>query len=62
MPSFCLSQVNKYAFSGGQDTVEEHRKLGGNTEVDVSYQYLTFFMEDGEKLKQVKEVSRLFVE
>jgi len=62
LPSFCSSQVNKYAFSGGRDTVEEHRRLGGNTEVDVSYQYLTFFMEDGEKLKQVKEVSWLVVE
>ena len=52
--------MNKYAFSGGRDTVEEHRRLGGNTDVDVSYQYLTFFMEDSEKLKQIKEVSQLF--
>ena len=49
--------MNKYAFSGGRDTVEEHRRLGANTDVDVSYQYLTFFMEDSEKLKQVKDVS-----
>ena len=50
-------QINKYAFSGGRDTIEEHRKLGGNTEVDVSYQYLTFFMEDDEKLAHIKTVS-----
>ena len=47
-------QVNKYAFSGGQTTVEEHRRLGGNCEVDIAYQYLTFFMEDDERLEQIR--------
>jgi hypothetical protein len=28
-----IFQVNKYAFSGGQDSVELHRKLGANLEV-----------------------------
>ena len=37
--------------------MEEHRRLGANTELDVSYQYLTFFMEDSERLKQIKDVS-----
>ena len=50
-------QINKYAFSGGRDTIEEHRQLGGNTEVDVSYQYLTFFLDDDEKLAHIKTVS-----
>ena len=50
-------QINKYAYSGGRDTVEEHRELGGNTEVDVSYQYLTFFLEDEDKLQKIKKVS-----
>lgn len=48
-------KVSKYAFSGGRDTKEEHRRLGGNTEVDVSYQYLTFFLEDDAKLAQIKQ-------
>ncbi|XP_066281112.1 tryptophan--tRNA ligase, cytoplasmic-like [Branchiostoma lanceolatum] len=48
-------KINKYAFSGGQATVEEHRRLGGNVDVDVSYMYLTFFMEDDDKLKQIRE-------
>lgn len=26
-------QVNKYAFSGGQDSIEKHRQLGANLEV-----------------------------
>ena len=50
-------QINKYAFSGGRDTIEEHRKLGGNTDVDVAYQYLTFFLEDDDKLAHIKTVS-----
>jgi tryptophanyl-tRNA synthetase len=50
-------QINKYAFSGGRDTVEEHRRLGGNTDVDVSYQYLSFFLEDDDKLAHIKAVS-----
>ncbi|MBI4441234.1 tryptophan--tRNA ligase [Candidatus Woesearchaeota archaeon] len=45
-------KVSKHAFSGGKDTVEEHRKYGGNPDIDVSYQWLTFFEEDDEKLKQ----------
>ena len=30
----------KRAYSGGQSTVEEHRRLGGNPDVDVAYQYM----------------------
>ena len=54
-----LPQVNKYAFSGGRDTVEDHQKYGGDVTVDISYQYLTFFLEDDEKLAQIKAVSGL---
>jgi tryptophanyl-tRNA synthetase len=43
-------------FSGGKDTEEEHRKHGGDCETDVSYQYLTFFMEDDKKLEDIKMV------
>ncbi|GAB6021632.1 Tryptophan--tRNA ligase, cytoplasmic [Chamberlinius hualienensis] len=49
------NKINKYAFSGGQATVEEHRRLGGNCEVDVSFQYLKFFLEDDEKLEQIRK-------
>jgi len=48
-------KINKYAFSGGRATVEEHRELGGNCDVDIAYQYLTFFLHDDEKLAQIKE-------
>ena len=42
------------AHSGGQPTVEEHRRLGGNADVDVAYQYLRFFFEqDDSELDQI---------
>ena len=45
---------SKHAFSGGQTSVEEHRKLGGNPDIDVSYQYLRIFFEpDDNKLKSI---------
>ncbi|MEM1945560.1 MAG: tryptophan--tRNA ligase [Candidatus Caldarchaeum sp.] len=43
------------AYSGGQPTVELHRKLGGNPEVDVAFQWLYyFFEEDDRKVEQIK--------
>jgi len=45
-------KVNKYAFSGGQATSEEHKKLGANLDVDVPYQYLKFFLEDEKNWKR----------
>ena len=44
------------SFSGGQPTVEEHRKKGGNPEIDVAYQYLRyFFEEDDNELGNIRE-------
>jgi tryptophanyl-tRNA synthetase len=36
-------------------TVEEHRRLGGNCEVDISFQYLTFFLEDDARLEEIRK-------
>ncbi|KAK8062956.1 hypothetical protein PG997_015053 [Apiospora hydei] len=52
------NKVNKYAFSGGQETAEEQRRLGGNPDVDVSYQYLQFFMEDDAEYAKIGESYR----
>ena len=46
-------KINKYAFSGGQTTAEEQRELGGNPDIDVSYQYLSFFLEDDDELERI---------
>jgi tryptophanyl-tRNA synthetase len=53
-PKKIQNKINKYAFSGGQVTVEEQREKGGDTEKDVSYQYLTFFLEDDEELENIR--------
>ena len=50
------NKINKYAFSGGKATLEEHRKLGGNTEIDVAYNWLYYlFEEDDKKIEQIKK-------
>ncbi len=55
-PSEVKNKINKYAFSGGQATLEEHRKKGGNPDIDVSFQYLKFFFEeDDNKLEQIEQ-------
>lgn len=48
------TKINKHAFSGGQVSEQEHREKGGDTTKDVSYQYLTFFMEDDEELEKIR--------
>ena len=55
-PEVVKKKINKYAFSGGQPDIEEHRKKGGNPDIDVSYQYLRIFFEpDDNKLKRIYE-------
>jgi len=55
-PKEVETKIKKYAFSGGKDTLEEHRKLGGNPDVDVSYQYLKMFFEpDDKKLQKIHD-------
>lgn len=51
-PKQIQKKINKYAFSGGQLSMELHRELGGNPDVDVAYQYLSFFKDDDEFLKE----------
>jgi len=49
-------KIKKYAFSGGRDSIEEHRKKGGIPEKDISFQYLRMLFEpDDEKLKKIYE-------
>ena len=54
-PDIVKKKINKYAFSGGQATLEEHREKGGNPDIDVSFQYLKmFFEEDDKKLAEIE--------
>ena len=43
-----MSKKVKRAYSGGQATIEEHRRLGGDLSKDVAYQYLQFFFEESD--------------
>ncbi|KAI0028185.1 tryptophanyl-tRNA synthetase [Vararia minispora EC-137] len=54
-PNQIKNKVNKHGFSGGRETEEEHRRLGGNPDVDVAYQYLSFFMDDDDELARIAE-------
>jgi len=55
-PEEVKRKINKYAFSGGQATIEEHRKKGGNPDVDISFQYLRMFFEpDDKKLEKIEK-------
>jgi len=55
-PEIVKKKINKYAFSGGQPDIEQHRKMGGNPDIDVSYQYLRIFFEpDDNKLKKIHD-------
>lgn len=53
-PKQIKTKINKHAFSGGRMTLEEHREFGGNTDIDVSYQLLKFFLEDDEELAKIQ--------
>lgn len=52
-PQQIMKTVKKYAFSGGRETLEQHRELGGDLSVDISYQYLRYFMEDDKELEKI---------
>lgn len=55
-PEQVKKKINKYAFSGGKDTLEEHRKQGGNPTVDISFLYLKYLFEpDDKKLAKIEK-------
>lgn len=53
-PKQIKNKINKHAFSGGRPTLEEHRQFGGNTNIDVSFQLLRFFLYDDDELERVR--------
>lgn len=55
-PDTVARKINKYAFSGGQPDAEQHRRLGGDPDIDVSYQYLRMFFEpDDARLRRIHD-------
>lgn len=47
-------KITTLAFSGGQETAEEHRRIGGDPSIDVPYQYLRYFLEDDNELERLR--------
>ena len=55
-PATVRRKVMKYAFSGGQPTVELHRRYGGNPDVDVAFQWLYMFFEpDDSRMERIRQ-------
>jgi tryptophanyl-tRNA synthetase len=54
-PNEIKTKVNKYAFSGGQVSVEDQKAMGANLDVDVAYQWMRFFCDDDEKLQKMAD-------
>ncbi|KAL3692075.1 hypothetical protein R1sor_005726 [Riccia sorocarpa] len=54
-PEEIKTKINRYAFSGGGDTVENHRKYGANLEIDIPVKYLSFFLDDDVELENIKK-------
>ncbi len=55
-PDTVKNKIIKYAFSGGAATTAEHRKSGGNPDVDVAFQWLhILFEENDKKIEQIRQ-------
>jgi tryptophanyl-tRNA synthetase len=53
-PGQIKNKINKYAFSGGGDTAEEHRAKGGNCDIDVAFQYIIYMLDDDAKIEELR--------
>lgn len=58
-PGTVEEKVKKEAFSGGQQTLDEHREKGADLSVDTSYQWLyNLLMEDDDRIQEIGEQYR----
>ena len=49
------NKIYRHAFSGGRSSADEHRKLGGNPDVDVPFQWLYMFFEpDDNRIEEIR--------
>jgi len=46
-------KIMTHAFSGGRETAKLQRELGADLDIDVSYQWLRFFLEDDDELEKI---------
>ncbi len=57
-PAQIKKKINKHAYSGGQSTVEEHIKYGGDLNTDVPFQYLLYLCNDDDKMRDIAHLYR----
>eukprot|EP00055_Hartaetosiga_balthica_P002449 m.4010 g.4010 ORF g.4010 m.4010 type:complete len:630 (-) comp2159_c0_seq1:1033-2922(-) len=55
-PDHIHKKIMKHAFSGAPNTLKEFLEQGADTDVDISYQYLRFFMEDSDRLEEIRRL------
>lgn len=49
------NKIYRHAFSGGKASIEEHRKLGGDPDIDVPFQWLYMFFEpDDKRIEEIR--------
>jgi len=55
-PNDIRKKIFEYSYSGGggNGTLQEHRKYGGNCDKDMAFQYLNYFEYDDEKLEKIR--------
>ena len=53
-PAQIEAKIKSYAFSGGRVTAKEQRDRGADLDVDVSFQWLKFFLEDDAELAAIE--------
>lgn len=54
-PEQIKNKINRFAFSGGQESEALQREKGANIEIDISYNYLKYFLEDDKELADIGE-------
>jgi len=54
-PDEIEKKIKQYAFSGGRQTAKEQKEKGADLDVDVSYQWLRFFLDDDAELRKIEE-------
>src|SRR3989338_6473204 len=48
-PEQAADKIRKHAFSGGKGNLADHRKFGGDPDVDVAFQMLRYLLEPDDK-------------
>lgn len=48
--------IRRHCFSGGQEGLENQKRLGANLDVDMAIKYMAFFMEDDARIAEIRRL------